>query len=155
MGANFAFPKWVFEKFGKFDTTLDRQGSKLFGGGDSNMIRRVRSAGLEAWFVPGARVLHQIPASRLTLRYALRHAFDSARSRVVDNARLLRESGRSTLPFFFSRAVGSAAKLAWFLAECGACYAVFQKDPARRALVRAWRSCGYLYQIARSLAGKL
>jgi hypothetical protein len=155
MGANFAFPKWVFEKFGKFDTNLDRQGSKLFGGGDSNMIRRVRSAGLEAWFVPGAKVLHQIPASRLTLRYALRHAFDSARSRVVDNARLLRESGRSALPFFISRSVGSAAKLVWFLFEGGACYAVFQKDPARRALVRAWRSCGYLYQIARSLAGKV
>jgi glycosyltransferase involved in cell wall biosynthesis len=155
MGANFAFPRWVFERFGRFDTNLDRQGSKLFGGGDSNMIRRVRSAGLEAWFVPGARVLHQIPASRLTLRYALRHAFDSARSRVVDNARLLRESGRSPLPFFASRAAGSAAKLAWFLCEGGACYAVFRRDPARRALVRAWRSCGYLYQIARSLAGKV
>jgi GT2 family glycosyltransferase len=155
MGANFAFPRWVFDRFGNFDTNLDRQGSKLFGGGDSNMIRRVRSAGLEAWFVPGARVLHQIPAGRLTLRYAMRHAFDSARSRVVDNARLLRDSGRSPLPFLASRAAGSAAKLAWFLIQCGACYAVLQRDPARRALVRAWRSCGYLYQIARSSAGKI
>jgi hypothetical protein len=155
MGANFAFPKWVFERFGAFDTNLDRQGSKLFGGGDSNMIRRVRSAGLEAWFVPGAKVLHQIPASRLTLRYALRHAFDSARSRVVDGVRVLREAGRSPLPFLMSRAAGSAAKLAGFLLASGACYAVFRRDPARRALVRAWRSCGYLYQIARSLAGKL
>ena len=48
-----------------------------------------------------------------------------------------------------------AAKLAWFLIQCGACYAVLQRDPARRALVRAWRSCGYLYQIARSSAGKI
>jgi glycosyltransferase involved in cell wall biosynthesis len=155
MGANFAFPKWVFARFGNFDTQLDRQGSKLFGGGDSNMIRRIRSAGLEAWFVPGAKVLHQIPAARLTLSYALRHAFDSARSRVVDNDRLLRDSGRSPIPFLATRAVGSAAKLAWFLIESGACYAVFCRGPARRAHVRAWRSCGYLYQIARSAFGKV
>jgi GT2 family glycosyltransferase len=155
MGANFAFPMWVFERFGNFDTDLDRQGSRLFGGGDSNMIRRLRSAGLEAWFVPGAKVLHQIPAGRLTLRYALRHAFDSARSRVVDRVRLLRGAGRSPLPFLASRAVSSALKLAWFLLESAACCAVFRGNPARRALVRAWRSCGYLYQIARSCAGKL
>jgi glucosyl-dolichyl phosphate glucuronosyltransferase len=155
MGANFAFPKWVFARFGNFDTQLDRQGSRLFGGGDANMIRRVRSAGLEAWFVPGARVLHQIPAARLTLRYAMRHAFDSARSRIVDNTRSLRESGRSPVPFLVSRAAGSTVKLAWFLAQSGVCYAVLCRGPARRALVRAWRACGYLYQIARSAAGKI
>jgi glycosyltransferase involved in cell wall biosynthesis len=155
MGANFAFPKWVFARFGTFDTTLDRRGSCLFGGGDSDMIRRVRGAGLEAWFVPGAKVLHQIPAARLTLRYAMRHAFDSARSRVFDGVRLLRDSGRSAFPFLASRALGNVGKLAWFLLESGACYAVFRKDPARRALVRAWRSLGYLYQIARSAVGKI
>jgi glycosyltransferase involved in cell wall biosynthesis len=155
MGANFAFPKWVFTRFGNFDAHLDRQGSKLFGGGDSDMIRRVRSAGLEAWFVPGAKVLHQIPAARLTLRYAMRHAFDSARSRVVENTRVQRDAGRSAAPYLFSRAVGCTIKLAVFLLQCGACYAVGQREPARRALVRAWRCCGYLYQIARSCAGKI
>jgi glucosyl-dolichyl phosphate glucuronosyltransferase len=155
MGANFAFPKWVFARFGKFDTDLDRRGASLFGGGDSDMIRRVRTAGLQAWFVPGAKVLHQIPAGRLTMRYALRHAFDSARSRVVDNVRLLRNTGRSAAPFLVSRALGNTVKLAWFLMEAGACYAVLRKGRARRALVRARRSCGYLYQIARSAVGKV
>jgi glucosyl-dolichyl phosphate glucuronosyltransferase len=155
MGANFAFPKWVFARFGKFDTDLDRRGESLFGGGDSDMIRRVRAAGLKAWFVPAAKVLHQIPAGRLTLRYALRHAFDSARSRVVDSARVLRDSGRSAVPFFASRTLGNMLKLAWFLLESAACFAVLRRDPARRALVRAWRSCGYLYQIARSAVGKI
>jgi glycosyltransferase involved in cell wall biosynthesis len=155
MGANFAFPKWVFARFGRFDTDLDRRGSSLFGGGDSDMIRRIRGAGLKAWFVPGAKVLHQIPAGRLTLRYALRHGFDSARSRVVDSARLLRDAGRSRLPFFVSRALGNLLKLIGFGVEALACYALFRKDAARRALVRAWRSCGYLYQIARSAVGKV
>ena len=155
MGANFAFPKWVLERFGKFDTHLDRKGAALFGGGDSEMIRRIRAGGLEAWFVPGAKVLHQIPAARLTLRYALRHAFDSARSRVVDHVRVLRESRRSALPFLASRAIASAFKLAGFLIACGACSVVFSRGRAKRALVRAWRCCGYLYQIARSAVGKI
>jgi glucosyl-dolichyl phosphate glucuronosyltransferase len=155
MGANFAFPKWVFARFGKFDTDLDRRGASLFGGGDSDMVRRVRSAGLKAWFVPGAKVLHQIPANRLTLGYALRHGFDSARSRVVDNARVLRDAGRPVFPYMASRFAANVLKLALFLAESAACFAVMRKDPARRALVRAWRSCGYLYQIARSAVGKI
>jgi glycosyltransferase involved in cell wall biosynthesis len=155
MGANFAFPKWVFARFGKFDTDLDRRGASLFGGGDSEMIRRVRTAGLKAWFVPGARVLHQIPAARLTLRYALRHGFDSARSRVVDNVRVLRNAGRPVFSFLVSRACANVLKLALFIAESVGWYVLFRKDPARRALVRAWRSCGYLYQIARSAAGKI
>jgi glycosyltransferase involved in cell wall biosynthesis len=155
MGANFAFPKWVFERFGAFDTRLDRRGAMLFGGGDTEMIRRIRSVGLEAWFVPGARVLHQISASRLTLDYARRHAFDAARSRVFDQVRVLRESGRSAAPYLASRAIGSLFKLAGFALAAGACFVAFQNGAARRAIVRAWRSCGYLYQIARSAVGKI
>jgi glycosyltransferase involved in cell wall biosynthesis len=155
MGANFAFPKWVFDRLGGFDTELDRRGALLFGGGDAEMVRRVRAAGFEAWFAPGASVLHQIPAGRLTLRYALRHAFDSARSRVVDKARIQRNAGRSALPFLLSRAAGSVCKLAWFLAAAGVLAVVLRGGPAKRALVRAWRCCGYLCQIARSAAGKV
>jgi len=155
MGANFAFPRWVFTRFGGFKTELDRQGSALFGGGDSDMIRRVRAKGLEAWFVPGAKVLHQIPASRLTLKYALRHAFDSARSRVVDAAQVIRESGRSPWAFLASRSLGSLAKLMGYgLLAIGSAIA-FQGGASKRALVRAWRSCGYLYQIARTARGKI
>jgi len=154
VGANFAFPKWVFVRFGMFDTRLDRQGSRLFGGGDSQMIRRLRTVGLEAWFVPGAKVLHQISADRLTLGYAMRHAFDSARSRVDDHVRMLRESGKSPLGFMASRAAGCALKLVGFLLLSMASMVALRPGAARRALVRAWRSCGYLYQIARTAVGK-
>ena len=30
-----------------------------------------------------------------------------------------------------------------------------QTGEAKKALVRAWRACGYLYQIPRSLVGKI
>ena len=132
-----------------------RQGGRLFGGGDSEMIRRVRAAGLEAWFVPGARALHQMPADRLTLGYALRHAFDSARSRVVDQVRLLRASGRSPLGFLASRAAAAALKLAGPGARppLGPRPAHGGRQVGARARRTGW-SCGYLYQIARSAAGK-
>jgi GT2 family glycosyltransferase len=155
MGANFAFPKWVFTRFGGFKTELDRQGTALFGGGDSDMIRRVRATGLEAWFVPGAKVLHQIPASRLTLSYALRHAFDSARSRVVDGTQVIRDAGRSPWGFLASRALGSMAKLLGYAILALGSFISFQQGAAKRALVRAWRACGYLYQIARTARGKI
>jgi glycosyltransferase involved in cell wall biosynthesis len=154
MGANFAFPKWAFARFGKFDTNLDRQGERLFGGGDSEMIRRIRATGLEAWFVPGARAMHQMTAERLTFDYAKRHAFDSARSRVVDQVRTLRASCRSPYGFLASRAVTSSLKAAWFLVAALVWTILFRTGAAKAALVRAWRSCGYLYQIARSARGK-
>jgi glucosyl-dolichyl phosphate glucuronosyltransferase len=154
MGANFAFPKWVFASFGKFDTNLDRQGERLFGGGDSEMIRRIRAKGLEAWFAPGARALHQMTAERLTFDYAKRHAFDSARSRVVDQVRTLRASGRSPFGFLLSRAISSSLKVIGFLIAALAWTVLFRTGAAKAALVRAWRSCGYLFQIARSARGK-
>jgi hypothetical protein len=155
MGANFAFPKWVFNRFGAFDTQLDRQGARLFGGGDSEMIRRIRAAGFQAWFVPGAKVLHQMPSSRLTLGYELRHAFDSARSRVVDRVRLLRSAGRTPLGFMVTRSFERVVKAVGFLFVALACVLVFRLGSAKGALVRAWRCCGYLYQIARSALGKV
>jgi hypothetical protein len=53
-----------------------------------------------------------------------------------------------------SRAAGSAAKLAGFLVVALLSLLILRTGSAKAALVRAWRSCGYLYQIARSAAGK-
>lgn len=150
MGANLAFPKWIFEQLGPFHTALDRAAGNYFSGGDSEMIRRVREAGFEVWFSPGAAVRHQMPASRTTFRYASRHAFDSARSRVIDRAGLPGAAGYLTGRFFANilKALGFALlSLLNFI--------VFRPGPAKKALVRAWRSCGYLYQIPRSLLGKV
>jgi glycosyltransferase involved in cell wall biosynthesis len=149
MGANMAFPTWVFEKLGPFHTALDRAAGNYFSGGDSEMIRRVRAAGLIVWFSPEAAVKHQMPASRTTFRYAARHAFDSARSRVIDRA-----SQPGAPGYFFGRFVGNIAKALGFglLALLNAL--VLRTGAAKKAVVRAWRSCGYLYQIPRSLCGK-
>jgi glycosyltransferase involved in cell wall biosynthesis len=150
MGANLAFPKWVFSKVGEFHTGLDRTGKSLFGGGDSEMIRRIRAAGFAVWFAPAASVLHVMPASRTTFSYATRHAFDSARSRVVDRA------GRpGALAYLGSRFLINLAKVPGFAALALLNAIAFRPGAVKKALVRAWRSCGYLYQIPRSCFGKL
>lgn len=150
MGANFAFPRWVFDQVGPFATGLDRKGASLFGGGDGEMVRRVRHAGHQVWFAPAASVQHQMPASRTTFRYAARHAFDSARSRVADRATQTRSTGYLLSRFFVNliKAPGFAV-----LALLNAL--VLRRGAAKKAFVRAWRSCGYLYQIPRSLSGKV
>jgi glycosyltransferase involved in cell wall biosynthesis len=150
MGANLAIPTWVFAQLGPFHTALDRAAGNYFSGGDSEMIRRVRAAGLEVWFAPGAAVQHQMPASRTTFRYASRHAFDSARSRIIDQA------SRPSAPLYLtSRLFANVAKALGFALLALFNAIVFRGGAAKKALVRAWRSCGYLYQIPRSLFGKV
>jgi glycosyltransferase involved in cell wall biosynthesis len=149
MGANLAFPKWVFDQLGPFHTALDRAAGNYFSGGDSEMIRRVRDAGLEVWFAPAAAVKHQLPASRTTFRYASRHAFDSARSRVIDRAA---QPGATT--YLAGRLLANVGKVLGFSLLALFNGLTFRTGSAKKALVRAWRSCGYLYQIPRSLRGK-
>ncbi|MBL9200215.1 MAG: glycosyltransferase [Opitutaceae bacterium] len=150
MGANLGFPKWVFAQLGNFHTALDRSAGNYFSGGDSEMVRRVRAAGLEVWFAPAAAVRHQMPASRTTFRYARRHAFDSARSRVIDRAGQPGAAG-----YLFGRFFANIAKVLGYAIVALLNAIVFRAGGAKKALVRAWRSCGYLYQIPRSLVGKI
>ncbi|MFM9079937.1 MAG: glycosyltransferase [Opitutaceae bacterium] len=150
MGANLAFPRRVFDQLGLFHTALDRAAGNYFSGGDSEMIRRVRAAGLEVWFVPAAAVRHQMPASRTTFRYAARHAFDSARSRVIDRAGQPRATA-----YLGGRLIANLLKAAGFALVALLNALFFRTGAAKQALVRAWRSCGYLYQIPRSLLGRI
>jgi glucosyl-dolichyl phosphate glucuronosyltransferase len=150
MGANLAIPRALFAQLGAFHTALDRAAGNYFSGGDSEMVRRIRAAGLEVWFAPGAAVQHQMPASRTTFRYAARHAFDSARSRTIDRAGLAGAKG-----YLASRFLANALKALGFALLALLAMLVLRTGDAKKALVRAWRSCGYLYQIPRSLVGKV
>ncbi|MGH7994866.1 MAG: glycosyltransferase [Opitutaceae bacterium] len=150
MGANLAIRRSVLDRVGLFHTGLDRTGGSYFSGGDSDMVRRIRAAGFEVWFAPGAAVRHQLPASRTTFRYAARHAFDSARSAAAD-----RGSGRGGRRFLAGRFAANLLKAPAFALWAALNLLVFRTGSGKKALVRAWRACGYLYQAPRSLFGKL
>ncbi len=155
MSANLAFRRKTFFELGMFDTTVGRKGGVIFSGDENLVIHRLRRAGYEVWFSCEARAQHQMPAGRTTVRYMLRHAFDSARSRVVGRVNLDRLEGRSSAAYLWSRLPANLAKAVGFALLALFWGILFQRGNALTALVRAWRSCGYLYQIPRSLLGKL
>jgi glycosyltransferase involved in cell wall biosynthesis len=155
MSASLAFRRGTFAELGFFDTELGRKGKVVFGGDENLAIKRLLRGGYEVWFAPAAKALHQMPATRTTFRYVKKHAFDSARSRVVGRVRDDRDDGRSSTGYLLSRLVGNIVKAPAF-ALLGVALAIFfQVGSARKAWVRAWRSCGYVYQIIRSLGGKI
>lgn len=155
MSANLAFRRARFAQLGMFDTTVGRRGGRVFGGEENVPIQRLRRAGYEVWFAPAAKVLHQMPASRTTLRYVMRHAFDSARSRVIGRVNLEREEGRSSTGYLWSRLPGNVLKAAGFAVLALLALLILRTGDAKKNLVRAWRACGYLYQIPRTLYGKI
>jgi len=155
MSANLAFRRDILLQLGMFDTSVTRQGRRAFSSDENVLIRRLWRAGYEVWFAPAARVLHQMPASRLTFRYVARHAFDSARSRVADRVNDLRAYHRPTAGFLGSRLLANLLKAPGFAGWALLCLLLLRTGNAKQALVRAWRSCGYLYQISRSALGKM
>jgi glucosyl-dolichyl phosphate glucuronosyltransferase len=150
MSANLAFRRDVLLQLGAFDTSLTREGGALFSADENVIMRKLRAAGYDAWFAPAAAVRHQLPGSRVTFRYVAKHAFGSGRSRVVDRA-----TQPGATRYLLARFPANLLKAAGFGAAALLCSLGLQTDAAKKAAVRAWRSCGYLYQIPRSLCGKL
>jgi glucosyl-dolichyl phosphate glucuronosyltransferase len=150
MSANLAFRRTVLQELGGFDTRFTREGGALFSADENVIMRKLHLAGYEAWFVPEACVQHQMPASRTTFKYVAKHAFGSARSRVVDRATQPGAKG-----YLLARWPANLLKAVGFVLTGTLNLLLFRSSSAKKAFVRAWRSCGYLYQIPRSLVGKL
>lgn len=151
MSANLAFRRDVLREQGGWDTNVGRKGKRVFGGEENGPMHRMHTAGYEVWFAPLATVDHQMPLGRTTMTYVKRHAFDSACSRVVGRVNLDRESGRSSLGYLLSRFIGNILKAIGYTLVALINTLLFRRGEAKKALVRAWRSCGYLYQIPQSL----
>lgn len=155
MSASLAFLRKTFPELGYFDTELGRKGGVVFGGDENLAIKRLLKGGYEVWFAPAARAQHQMPGSRTTFRYVRKHAFDSARSRVVGRVRDDRDEGRSSTGYLLSRFAGNVFKAPAFALLGILNFVIFRTGAAKKAFVRSWRSCGYLFQIQRSLRGKI
>ncbi len=105
IGANMAFRKQIFRKYGGFRADLGpRPGSELrfedteFGG-------RLLKGGEKILYVPSAIVYHAVPARRLKKEYYLRYFFDYGRG-------MIREKGnRPGIAFIPRPVVGLANRL--------------------------------------------
>lgn len=72
VGANMAFRREVFSKWGYFREDLGRRGESLVGGEDRDMFQRLFRAGVSLYYEPQAIVYHKVEASRLSKDYMRR-----------------------------------------------------------------------------------
>lgn len=77
-GANMAFKRAAFEKYGMFRTDLGR-GSGVGLGEDSEFGARLLRAGDKLAYAPGAVVYHPVPKARLKKAHFQSHSFHSGR----------------------------------------------------------------------------
>ncbi len=81
-GANMAFRKGMFEKYGGFRTDLGPHPDSLIRSEDSEFSYRLLSAGERLRYEPTAVVYHAIPEARLQKSYFLAWWFDKGRGEV-------------------------------------------------------------------------
>jgi len=79
-GANMAFKKLAFAKYGLFRTDLDRSGSNLLSGGDTEFGRRLLQGQERLVYAPHAVVYHPVEPQRTEKKYFQRWYFDYGRS---------------------------------------------------------------------------
>jgi glycosyltransferase involved in cell wall biosynthesis len=146
-GANMAFRREMFEKYGGFRTDLDRCGNDLIGGGDTEFGQRLMSAGERLRYEPSAVVYHPVPDNRLSKRYFLSWWFNFGRASVRTWGRKP-DIGGIPRPYLSILKAGTTTmvemSLRWLLAS----------KPEQRFFYKArvWREAGSIsefYRLAR------
>jgi glycosyltransferase involved in cell wall biosynthesis len=79
-GANMAFRREVFQRYGLFDVSRGRKGNVLAGGEDGEMFDRILRSGAKVMFFGDARVHHRVEAFRVRKRYFRRWRYQSSRN---------------------------------------------------------------------------
>ncbi len=147
MTANLALRRETLDHIGPFRTDLGRFGNQLSGGEDHELARRIWNSGYTIWYSPPAGLQHQIPASRLTFKYAYKQAFDSARSRVIEKTTT---PGHGT-GWLLSRIPTYLLHLVYCLTLSLLSALILQTGWSKRWITRAGKSLGYLAEILQTL----
>ncbi len=80
VGANMAFHRSLFEKYGLFREELGRRGDELIGGEDRELFRRFFEANIPIFYEPKAVVHHKVESQRLTKEYVRKWFWDVGRT---------------------------------------------------------------------------
>jgi len=89
-GANMAFRKEMFEKYGYFRTDLGPRPNSEIRSEDTEFGRRVMAGGERLCYVPSAIVYHEVHQSRLRKEFFLAWWFDFGRGSVRENGQALK-----------------------------------------------------------------
>lgn len=69
MGVNMAVRRALINRVGGFHPDLERSGTSLMGQGQAEFFFRTRAAGVRGLYVPGMKLKHHVPTSRMTREY--------------------------------------------------------------------------------------
>jgi GT2 family glycosyltransferase len=78
-GANMAFRRHALGH-NCFDPLLGPNGTDRFAHDETTVMRRLQAAGAKGVWVPAAKVVHYVPASRMTLKYAWHYLHGAGRT---------------------------------------------------------------------------
>lgn len=84
VGANMAFRKEVFDRYGLFRADLGRTGHNLLGNEDIEFGRRLLAAGQRLRYEPAAVTYHPVSETRVRREYFLGWWFNKGRSDVIE-----------------------------------------------------------------------
>ena len=84
-GANMAFKKKMFEKYGGFRTDLDRCGTGMLSNGDTEFGRRLLAGGERLRYEPSAVVNHPVSHNRVQKSYLLSWEFGKGRADIRES----------------------------------------------------------------------
>jgi glycosyltransferase involved in cell wall biosynthesis len=149
-GANMAFRKPMFEKYGLFRIDLDRVGDGMLSGGDTEFGQRLVNAGERLRYEPSAVVYHPVFENRLNKKYFLAWYFGFGRS-------LTRERGRGPKVWGIPRSYLDVVKTSTSTMASLTLRWVLSLNPQRRFFFKSlvWRTAGEVtefFQLARSKA---
>jgi glycosyltransferase involved in cell wall biosynthesis len=135
-GANMAFRKDIFEKYGGFRPDLGRCGDSLISNEDTEFGGRLMAAGERLRYEPSAVVYHPVPKERLSKKYFLAWWFAHGRA-------MFRQTGRRPSVWGIPRHYVSifSRTLCWMFTS--------SPDPKRRFFwkTRMWEAAGELFEI--------
>lgn len=86
-GGNAAYRREIFEKVGKYNTSLGRTGSSLAGGEEKDLFRKMDSIGVKYYYLPDSILYHIIPERKMSDEY-----FDNLTSGIGRSERIRTKS---------------------------------------------------------------
>jgi glycosyltransferase involved in cell wall biosynthesis len=115
-GANMAFRREVFERFGGFSHHLGRRGRSLLSCEETELCLRIERGGGKVIYTPGARVKHRVNADRITEEWLLNRFGAQGRSEAIVD---WQHGSWAGLRWGFARFRRNAASAAQAVAEGG------------------------------------
>lgn len=145
-GGNLALNRDLALNCGGFDPAFGRKGGSLLGGEETELFHRLRQAGGEIWWLPGADIDHLVPQSRLTLACQCRGTFCLGRSSAMMRLRAM--SGRGhRLAFRIGRVCLAPLHILYYWLSSLTLLLLGRVRLAAKMFFRSMRTAGFAWQL--------